>query len=110
MGTARSFTARRKLSRRNPKSRRFSLRIKCELITRTKAKVTGIKTINLERPPAADRIHSAMSTDETTDAISHAARARSLGRFASESFKRAESPIIIADRSETGMAFQLAGA
>ena len=79
IGSASSFIALKKLSKRSPRSRNSSLRRTCEPITSTNAKLTGIKTISFVRPAAAERIHSAMSADENTDAISQPARDRSLG-------------------------------
>ena len=45
---------------------------------RTNASVIGMATINLLRPAEAERIHSAISTEETTETISQAASERSV--------------------------------
>ena len=45
---------------------------------RVKASVTGMATTNLLRPAEAERIHSAISTEETTETISQAASERSV--------------------------------
>ncbi|SRR5258706_4349312 len=42
------------------------------------ARAIGMDTDSLPRPIIAARIHSAIKTDDATEAISHAARARSL--------------------------------
>src|SRR5438552_17132702 len=77
IGSVKSPMARRKLSKRKPRSRAVSPRKRCELIERTNAKPIGTAREILVQSTATEASHSAMKIDETTDAISHPARAQS---------------------------------
>src|SRR2546430_17577400 len=76
IGNVKSPPARKKLSKRKPRSRAVSPRKRCELIERTNAKPIGTAREILVQSTATEASHSAMKIDETTDAISHPARAR----------------------------------
>jgi len=77
IGSSKSNIARTKLSKRKPRSRRVSFRTRCEKNMKANASATGTATISLLNSATADRIHSAIRIDETTDTISQAARAGS---------------------------------
>src|SRR3989442_3468216 len=76
IGNVKSPMARRKLSKRKPRSRAVSPRKRCDLIERTNAKPIGNAAEIIVQSTATEASHSAMKIDETTDAISHPARAR----------------------------------
>src|SRR6185503_19447943 len=76
-GAANRYRAGRKVSKRKPTSRGLSRRTRCDTNINRIPKITGTAMTALLKPAAEADIHSAITTEETTDAISQMASARS---------------------------------
>src|ERR1044071_10186 len=110
-GKSSNQIARKKLSNRKPRSRNDSSRTRWEESISAKASTTGIAITVLLNPAAEASIHSAIRIEETTDTISHPARAQSLKTvFAEDIVELTLSPLpflkasIWADRRRRGIA------